>query len=565
MLTASARARAPERAAQRPALTACGAFLLYLFASVAIWGRDVVAHLGSRYVSIGHVGDPDYFRWALAWTPWAIAHGRSPLTSDLVFAPQGVDLQWTTIVPGPAIVAWPVTKLFGTLVSYNVLMLLGPALAGWGAFLVCRRVTHQMWPSFAGGAVFGLSSYMAGQMQSHLNLVLVFPVALVAYLVIRRIEGSIGWLPFLVWTSVSMLGLFSISTELFATTLLFGTIAFVILLIAASEDRERVARAGGLTVAAVAIVGALVFVPYLLPALRNPPTGLVRPRASADLFGFVVPRNQTLVGGSWFASVSDRFSAPVGEDGSYLSIAGAILLVGFGVTERRRRGTWPLLAFVGAVLVLSLGAKVRVLGRSTVPAPGDLLARLPLIKHALACRFPVYASLAISVIAASWLARAHGPRAWLRWIVVAAIAVLSLPNVRTPPWSYPDQTPAFFSDGTYAAVIAPDENVAMITGAKGEGLLWQATTDFAFRIPWAWVGHAPEAVRNDQHIHDLFVEGARSVPSPERLAAALESRGVTAVVVGDLARPTYEPVVRAAGLEPVYEGGGVSVWRFPPD
>jgi len=86
-------------------------------------------------------------------------------------------------------------------------------------------------------------------MQNHLNLVLVFPVALVAYLVIRRIEGSIGWLPVLVWTSVSMLGLFSISTELFATTLVFGTIAFVILLIAASEDQERVARAGGLTVA----------------------------------------------------------------------------------------------------------------------------------------------------------------------------------------------------------------------------------------------------------------------------------------------------------------------------
>src|SRR5438093_9978073 len=256
MLTASARARAPELTAGRPALTACGAFLLYLVASIVIWGRDVVTHLGSRYVAIGHVGDPDYFRWALAWTPWAIAHAHSPLTTDRVFAPQGIDLRWSAIVPGPAVVAWPVTKLFGTLVSYNVLMLLGPALAGWGAFLVCRRITNATWPSIAGGAVFGLSSYMAAQMQSHLNLVLIFPVPLAVYLVIRRVEGSIGWVAFLVWTSVTLLGLFSISTELFATTLLFGTIAFVIGLIAAGEDRERVARAAGLSAVAAAIVGA---------------------------------------------------------------------------------------------------------------------------------------------------------------------------------------------------------------------------------------------------------------------------------------------------------------------
>ena len=201
MLTASARARAraPERVTSRPALSAFGAFALYLIASIAIWGRDVVAHLGSRYVAIGHVGDPDYFRWALAWTPWALTHGRSPLTSDLVFAPQGIDLRWSAIVPGPAIVAWPVTKLFGTLVSYNVWMLLGPALAGWGAFLVCRRVTHATWPSIAGGAVFGFSASMAAQMQSHLNLVLIFPVPLAVYLVIRRVEGSIGRVAFLIW------------------------------------------------------------------------------------------------------------------------------------------------------------------------------------------------------------------------------------------------------------------------------------------------------------------------------------------------------------------------------
>ena len=54
------------------------------------------------------------------------------------------------------------------------------------------------------------------------------------------------------------------------------------------------------------------------------------------------------------------------------------------------------------------------------------------------------------------------------------------------------------------------------------------------------------------------VPGWRAVIPFERGA-----REIADWYLGDPARPTYEPVVRAAGLEPVYGGGGVSVWRFP--
>src|SRR4029077_8904297 len=127
-------------------------------------------------------------------------------------------------------VLWPVTRAFGSLVSYNVLMLLAPALAAWAAYLVCPRLTHAFWPSLLGGYLFGFSTYMVGQMDSHVNLVLIFPVPLVLYLVIRRLEGPIGIVAFLAWSFVTLLGLFSISTELFATTALFGAIAFVLAL-----------------------------------------------------------------------------------------------------------------------------------------------------------------------------------------------------------------------------------------------------------------------------------------------------------------------------------------------
>ena len=80
----------------RPAVRALGAFLAYCLLSIAIWGRPVIAHLDSRYVTPGGP-DPNFFRWALGWAPWAVAHGHNLLFSDRVFAPQGVDLTWVTI------------------------------------------------------------------------------------------------------------------------------------------------------------------------------------------------------------------------------------------------------------------------------------------------------------------------------------------------------------------------------------------------------------------------------------------------------------------------------------
>src|SRR5436190_1980391 len=119
----------------RPALRAAAAFLIYLVIGTVLWGIPVLAHFSTRYISNGR-GDVDLYRWFLAWVPWAVSHGHSPLFTDKVFAPGGVDLTWSTTMPGPAIVIWPVTRLFGTLASHNLLKLLAPALAGWGAFLV---------------------------------------------------------------------------------------------------------------------------------------------------------------------------------------------------------------------------------------------------------------------------------------------------------------------------------------------------------------------------------------------------------------------------------------------
>ena len=552
------------RSPRRPAARAAAAFLIYLATSTLLWGIPVLAHLATRYLANGR-GDVDLYRWSLAWVPWAVSHGHTPLFTDKVFAPGGVDLTWSTIVPGPALVMWPVTRLFGTLASHNVLKLLAPALAGWAAYLVCNRLTRTFWPSLVGGYLFGFSAYMVGQMQSHLNLVLVFPIPIAVYLVIRRVEGSIGWIAFTVLMALTLLGLFSISTEVFATAAVFGAVAFVLAFIAAGKDRTRIVSAALLTTAAYGVVAALLLFPYLLPAVRNSPGASIRPvdTTAADALGFVIPRHDMLIGGARMSSISHAFTAKVIEDGSYIGIALVLVMIGFAITERRRRGTWALLAFIAVGALLSLGSVLHVDGRAMFRLPGTLLANAPLIKHATAQRMPVYTSLAVAVLAGIWLARADDRTRWIRWGLVAVGAVMLLPQLRNPSWYVEDRTPAFFAEGTYASVLRPDENVFLITETNGEEMLWQGTAGFFFRMPEGYVGPMPAEYSNQRLNRGLAVEdGQAFVPSVPELSRWLEEKDVTAVVLGDLARPKFEQVLHDTGLRPVYEGGGVTVWRL---
>jgi len=546
----------------RPAIRAFGVFLAYVLLSVAIWGWPVVAHLDSRLVTPWRA-DSSFFQWAMGWSPWALAHGHSLLFSDRVFAPRGVDLTWVTISPGPGLAMAPITRTFGTLASLNLITLLGPPLAAWAAFLVCVRLTRSFWPSFMGGFLYGFCAYVTGQL-NHPNLLLVFPIPLIVYLVIRRIEGSLGALAFVVWLAVTLLALFSISTEVFATAVLFGSIAWCITLIFAREDRRRVVQTFLLFASAYAIVAAIMLIPYILPALRTAPAGSIHApdHSYDDLLRFVVPRDRELIGGGALSSLAYRYTAASLGGAAYLSAALVVLLVAFAITEWRRRGTWGLLAFILVSALLTMGPALHVAGHRVTGLPTAVIWKLPLIRNAIPDRFPVYTDLAVAVVAALWLSRARGSFAWSRWALAGIGALMLLPSITTPPWHAEDHTPAFFRDHTYASVLRPDENVFIIPTDAGEEMAWQATADFSFRMPEGYVGVIPIANRGSRFVHGLSAD-VGVLPSTKDLMGWLEANGVTAVVVADRAQPTFGPILRSVGLAPVYEGGDVSVWRMP--
>jgi hypothetical protein len=534
------------------------AFAVYLVASTITYAGSTIAHLSTEYIPRQDASDSEFFRWALTWAPWAVTHGRDPLFTDVLYAPHGASLVWTTAVPGPALAMWPVTTAFGPLVSYNVLSLLAPTLAGWGAYLLCRRVSHRFWPSLLGGAVFGFSAYMTIQL-NHPNLALTFPIPLAVYLTVRRVEGSLGRIAYIALLSLTLLALWSISIEVFATTTMFAGIAYLIALAVAWTDRRPLIAALPWIAIAYAIVIALVLFPYLLPALREAPTSVsIDPEKKyVDLMRFILPRDRQLVGEGWLMARTAGAVDPDSSGVGFIGIGLVAMIAGYAITERRRRETWGILAFLLIAATLALGPRLYILDRRTIPLPSALLLKLPLIENALPGRFMIFVTLTLAVIAALWLSRARGRSGWIRYAIVVVGLLLVIPNVQSPQWRVPDVTPAFFQNGAWRNAIGPGETVAVMAEKKAQDMAWQAETNMAFRLPDGYLGAIPE-VDNSEFARGLYPPRK---PHADVLRGWIAAHGVTAIIVMDSVRPWFEPLLGQLGYVPVQEGNGVSVWR----
>ena len=90
------RSASSVRASSGPLAALAG----YALLSVALFGRGVLREGGGSVVG-SYGADQASFVWSLAWWPHAIANGVHPLLIDLVYAPDGWNMAWTSADPGP--------------------------------------------------------------------------------------------------------------------------------------------------------------------------------------------------------------------------------------------------------------------------------------------------------------------------------------------------------------------------------------------------------------------------------------------------------------------------------
>ncbi len=541
------------------------AFAVYAAASVLFFGRGALGQLSTAQIGKGR--DPQLLMWFLAWWPHAIANHLNPFFCRVVFAPEGVNLAWTTCVPLMSILAAPITLGFGPTVTYNVLCMLYPALAGWTAFILCREVTDEWWPSLIGGYLFAFSSYMVGQAAAHLALLPVFPIPLFAWWALRGLRGEVKGGALVGGLTLALLVQFLCEVEIFATMTMFIAIGAILTLLFTSGDQYEAAL-GMLKplVQSYALV-LLVLSPYLYFLFSSGyEAGPINSPLffSTDLLNFLLPTPAMELGRlKTFEAPTSGFIGNIFEANGYIGVP--LMLVAAGFAHDFWRYAWgkTLVLFAIIAAVLSLGPFLLVGGRIVSPAPAGLLLFLPMMNKALPCRFMLYSFLALAVMTAIWLDRSKTSRMW-RATAAATIVLSMLPNLAESFWTTPLTVPQFFRGGSYRKYVVPGENVLVLPwGDLGDADLWQLRTDWYFRLTGGYIGPTPGEVRSWPIFFAFQQASSALLPEPRlQLKSFLASHRVSLIIVDDRYREAWAPLLATVGADGI-EAGGVTLYRLP--
>jgi hypothetical protein len=482
------------------------AFAIYLVVMIFGLAQPLLPHLDVPHVQQSQV-DANFYIWAIGWWPNAIIHGLNPLFSHQIMAPGGVSLAWATTTPTVSLLMWPITATAGPIAAFNLSLILAPPASAWATFILARRLTGKFWPALFAGFVFGFCAYeISHEASGQPNLTVTLLIPLIAYLVLRWWDGSLGRRGFLIWMALALAAEFYTFLEAFADLTLIAPIALVIgYVVAARDTRPKVVRLAVDCV--IAYVGSIVLAaPYLYVALANKPKSfhVPTPQFWVDVAGVVVPRSNRLLGMTWLAATAGHVVTPTIYVGIPLLLLFALVAV-FHWSNRLVRLLVPLYV---VIFLLALGQKLLIDGKLVVTLPWGYIWDLPLLDSAESQRLMDFGQLVLALLLALWLAHVTKSKVALaaRW----GLAVLSLAaifaNVPTfasvvgphkpkpaqwvqefkylPPT---DQIPSFFTNGTYKQYIKPGENVVIVSHRGNAGMMFQAYTGYYFNIAGGFI------------------------------------------------------------------------------
>lgn len=481
------------------------AFALYLAVFVVGFGLPLASHLNQPNLR-QYWTDVQFYAWSLRWWPYAVSHGINPLFSSQIGAPHGYNLAWASTAPSVDLLMSPATAMFGPLVSYNVVLLLVPPVSAWAAFILARRLTGRFLPSLLAGTVYGFCPYeLMHNWQGQPNLTVIGLFPLMGYLVLRWWDGTLRRTWFVAWLTLAMALQFYTFDEAFAEMTAVWAGALVAgCAVAGRSARWQVARLAGL--AALAYAGSvLLAAPYLIYSFGHYQSALTRqqPAFSLPLVRLILPASQHLFRFGPLVNYSNR----IGDVGieNYVGIPLIVIMLALAVCAWRNRTGPLLLAVFLFVIALAVGPNLVVTTvRHVHPLPWARLWSLPIARSAEPSRFIVFGVLPLALALALWLAAPSRSRPLLaaRWclglLAVAAIITdtpTSYSAVKPVPPGYHlasigrpvNQLPAFLTDGTYRRYLRPGETVVVLTGRGNAGMLFQADTDFYFRIAGGYI------------------------------------------------------------------------------
>jgi hypothetical protein len=407
--------------------------------------------------------DHGVFLFFMAHGERVVFHGASPLWSDQLNVPDGVNMMANTSMLAASLPLAPVTHWFGPAVTVTLLLTLGlgGTAAAWYWFL-SRHLLESRGAAWVGGLFAGFAPGFVSQASGHPNFTAGFLMPFIVHHALRlRERGRI------LRSGIPLGLLATVQIFLSEEMLLFCAVPLVLVVVIYALARPRLVREAGLRfmaggLVAVGVAGALVAYPLWFQFLgpghyRGVP--FVIDRYATSLGSVVAFPRQSITGNP---ELAQRLSTSATEDNAFWGVGVCVMvLVSIAVLWRSLIG-WALL-FAGLfMLVMSFGTHFRLNAiPGTVTAPLGWFGRLPGFDSVTVPRYALPASVIFAILMALAIDRVSRSR----WIAARIVFGLGIAAALVPLFPVPVPTfdapapPAFFADKMWKPYVTGGRSV----------------------------------------------------------------------------------------------------------
>src|SRR5229473_7792049 len=458
-------------------------FLFYLILSYLLFAFSIGFNLTKGYIG-QYNHDPIQFIWTLYWWPYAISHHINPFFSTFIWHPYGTDLSLAPAsAPGASLIALPITFIFDSVASYNILIITGNALSAFFTFLITNYLTKSFKAGVIAGLLFGFSTYQFAQVV-HLHIVLTFLIPLIGYLFLLFWEKKIHSIAFIFLVGSCLILQYLIGIEVFVTFTLFIGIFLLIFILVYPEHFKKLINFS-MNLFGAYIFSIIMLSPFIYTAFKNKiPTARMNSAIgySIDPLNFIFPTKSTYFGANAFAQLSSTFFGNIGENTGYLGIPALAIIIMYSVKYWHEKMTRVLFFILLCFMLLSLGPKLHIAGYSTLTLPEYYLNKFPVINQLLPERLTVYVFFVASILIGLWVGKnLTGLRAgridlttYSKYMLIVVTLIFLFPNVRGGTAHTDITIPYFFTSGIYKNYIHRGDNVLFIPYAgRGDSMLYQ--------------------------------------------------------------------------------------------
>ncbi len=485
----AAGGRAATEPAPRPRDTRRGTWLAataYLLLAFAVTGR-LWLHLGNSMLKENRQ-DNVQFEWVLTNAVRTLQHLSDPFYTDLFNAPAGVNMMANTSIWGLALPLAPITALFGAPVSFRVLLtgaFFGTAFAWY--HVLSRHVTASRVAAFVGGGFCAFAPGMLGQGTGHPNVVAQFLLPFIVLVVLRMRETGHA-----VRNGLLLAALVTYQAFINEEILLLAVLALGIFVLAywvqrPGEINRCVPSAlGSFALTTVLVSAALAYPLYQQFFGRQSYHGLPDwvLDYNTDVKSYVAYAQESLAGTKEGA---EHLAQGVSEQNTFYGW-GLVALLLVAVVWMWRRPAVRALAVTGAVfVVLSFGRHLTINhGKTSIPGPWKLLARLPLLDTVVPTRLSLVVIPVVGLLLALFADKIVASPPPARMIGAAALAGVLLPIAPTPlTVAGRHEAPRFFTSGAWRAHVPEGGTVGLLPFGWSSDInmmQWQTEQGLKFKI-----------------------------------------------------------------------------------